>query len=66
VFVAEYAGQYPVEVGAYVGTKDGEPGARVRVPGAWVGVPGAWVGVPGAWVGVPGARVEGAIVGVPV
>jgi len=34
--------------------------------GAWVGVPGAWVGVPGAWVGVPGARVEGAIVGVPV
>ena len=39
MFVAEYAGQYPVEVGAYVG-----------VPGAWVGVPGAWVGVTGAVV----------------
>ena len=38
MFVAEYAGQYPVDPGAWVG-----------VPGAWVGVPGAWVGVPGAW-----------------
>ena len=66
MFVAEYAGQYHVEVEEYVGTKDGEPGARVGVTGAWVGVPGAWVGVPGAWVGVPGARVEEAIVGVPV
>ena len=43
VFDAEYAGQYPVEVGAYVGAKDGEPGARVGVPGAWVGVTGAIV-----------------------
>ena len=49
MYDAEYAGQYPVEVGAYVGAKDGEPGARVGVPGAWVGVPGAWVGALGAW-----------------
>ena len=56
VFDAEYAGQYPVEVGAYVGD-----------PGAWVGVPGARVGVPGAWVGVPGAwEMEGNAVGVNV
>ena len=40
MFDAEYAGQYPVDVGA-------------EEPGAWVGVPGAWVGVPRAWVGVP-------------
>ena len=32
MFDAEYAGQYPVEVGANVGV----PGARLGVPGAWV------------------------------
>ena len=41
MFDAEYAGQYPEEVGAYVG----DPGAR-EMEGDAVGVR---VGVPGAW-----------------